>query len=207
MPCRESFAWAIVPLFDNSIGAASGGSASPSSPFAPSMSGSSSHEGVLESVAKITLDGKMVAIPSGFLMMRKMHLEMETLMEIQISMLVIFSILTVSLSWKRNLFVRVELRKDDADVRRQTLEAMHPREPGLSLQKWAHTQVAVGAWMACYHDEIKVSLPAVWAPLHELIFTLFHVDLQMKLEVPKPVVIGYAALPLSTHAQYATAFM
>ncbi|GKV47860.1 hypothetical protein SLEP1_g54716 [Rubroshorea leprosula] len=79
--------------------------------------------------------------------------------------------------------------------------AMYPREPGLSLQKWAHTQVAVGAWVACYHDEIKVSLPAVWTPLHHLIFTFFHVDLQMKLEAPKPVVIGYAALPLSTHAQ------
>ncbi|GKV41924.1 hypothetical protein SLEP1_g49394 [Rubroshorea leprosula] len=78
---------------------------------------------------------------------------------------------------------------------------MYPREPGLSLQKWAHTQVAVGAWVACYHDEIKVSLPAVWTPLHHLIFTFFHVDLQMKLEAPKPVVIGYAALPLSTHAR------
>ncbi|GKV50818.1 hypothetical protein SLEP1_g57506 [Rubroshorea leprosula] len=109
--------------------------------------------------------------------------------------------LTVSLSRKRNLFVRVELRKDDADVHRQPLEAMYPREPGLSLQKWAHTQVAVGAWVACYHDEIKVSLPAVWTPLHHLLFTFFHVDLQMKLEAPKPVVIGYAALPLSTHAR------
>ncbi|GKV38420.1 hypothetical protein SLEP1_g46332 [Rubroshorea leprosula] len=59
MPYRESFTWVIVPLFDNSIGGASGGSASPSSRLAASMSGSSSHEGVLESVAKITLDGKM----------------------------------------------------------------------------------------------------------------------------------------------------
>lgn len=59
MPYRESFAWAIVPLFDNSIGAASGGSASPSSPLAPSMSGSSSHEGVFEPIAKIMLDGKL----------------------------------------------------------------------------------------------------------------------------------------------------
>lgn len=58
MPYRESFAWAIVSLFDNSIGAASGGSASPSSPLAPSISGSSSHEGVFEPSAKITLDGK-----------------------------------------------------------------------------------------------------------------------------------------------------
>ncbi|GKV49135.1 hypothetical protein SLEP1_g55901 [Rubroshorea leprosula] len=68
-------------------------------------------------------------------------------------------------------------------------------------------QVAVGARVACYQDEIKVSLPAVWTSLHHLILTFFHVDLQMKLEAPKPVVIGHAALPLSTHAQYATAFM
>ncbi|GKV50834.1 hypothetical protein SLEP1_g57518 [Rubroshorea leprosula] len=84
---------------------------------------------------------------------------------------------------------------------------MYPREPGLSLQKWAHMQVAVGARVAYYHDEIKVSLPAVWTPLHHLLFTFFHVDLQMKLEAPKSVVIGYAALPVSTHAQYATALM
>ncbi|XWS11459.1 hypothetical protein CRYUN_Cryun38cG0084700 [Craigia yunnanensis] len=37
----------------------SGGSASPSSPLAPSMSGSSSHEGVSEPIAKITSDGKL----------------------------------------------------------------------------------------------------------------------------------------------------
>lgn len=59
MPYKESFAWAIVSLFDNSITAASGGSASPSSPLAPSVSGSSSHEGVFEPSAKVTLDGKL----------------------------------------------------------------------------------------------------------------------------------------------------
>lgn len=58
MPYRESFAWAIVPLFDNNIAVASGGSASPSSPLAPSISGSTSQEGVSKSSAKITLDGK-----------------------------------------------------------------------------------------------------------------------------------------------------
>ncbi|GKV38488.1 hypothetical protein SLEP1_g46398 [Rubroshorea leprosula] len=66
---------------------------------------------------------------------------------------------------------------------------MYPREPGLSLQKWAHTQVAVG--VACYHDEIKASLPTVWTPLHHLLFTFFHVDLQMKLEAPKPVALFF----------------
>ncbi|KAK9937405.1 hypothetical protein M0R45_014199 [Rubus argutus] len=59
MPYRESFAWAIVSLFDNSIGAASVGSASPSSPLAPSMSGSTTHDGVFEPSAKVTLDGKL----------------------------------------------------------------------------------------------------------------------------------------------------
>ncbi|GKV44511.1 hypothetical protein SLEP1_g51687 [Rubroshorea leprosula] len=293
MPYRESFAWAIVPLFDNSIGAPSGGSASPSSPLAPSMSGSSSHEGVLESVAKITLDGKMGYSSGSSIVVEisNLHKVKESYTEeslqvcswshpvpmaigededkvegdqvtdamfikspnngsdgpqssnskwipndeknasgngnthgnpdlnvgdfqafdfrttlrnepfLQLFHALYVYPLTVSLSRKRNLFVRVELRKDDADVRRQPLEAMYPREPGLSLQKWAHTQVAVGARVACYHDETKVSLPAVWTPLHHLLFTFFHVDLQMKLEAPKPVVIGYAALPLSTHAQ------
>lgn len=131
--------------------------------------------------------------------------------------------LTLSLGRKRNLFIRVELREDDGDIRRQPLEvvssilfpyffilknpslfihfhlillcvtqsaqAIYPRDPGVdaSLQKWSHTQIAVGARVACYHDEIKLSLPAMWTPTHHLLFTLFHVDLQTKLESPKPV--------------------
>ena len=60
MPYRESFAWAIVPLFDNStLTAISRGPASPSSPLTPSVSGSSSHDGVFEPAAKITWDGKL----------------------------------------------------------------------------------------------------------------------------------------------------
>lgn len=59
MPYKESFAWAMVSLFDNNTGAASVGPASPSSPLAPSVSGSSSHEGVFETSAKISLDGKL----------------------------------------------------------------------------------------------------------------------------------------------------
>lgn len=106
----------------------------------------------------------------------------------------------------------MELRKDDTDLRKPPLEvdlyylllasfiswtrseykvfiyqAMHPREPGSALQKWAETQVAVGARVACYHDEIKVSLPAIWTPTHHLLFTFYHVDLQTKIEAPKPV--------------------
>ena len=66
-------------------------------------------------------------------------------------------------------------------------QAMYPKEHGAALQKWAHTQVAVGARVACYHDELKLSLPATWTPTHHLLFTFFHVDLQTKLEAPKPV--------------------
>ena len=64
---------------------------------------------------------------------------------------------------------------------------MCTREPDVSLQKWVHTQVAVGARAACYHDEIKLFLPAIWTPMHHLLFTFFHIDLQTKLEAPKPV--------------------
>ncbi|KAF8395959.1 hypothetical protein HHK36_017570 [Tetracentron sinense] len=323
MPYRESFAWAIVPLFDNNTASASasGGAASPSSPLAPSISGSSSQESVAEPIAKIALDGKL-AYSSGSSVIaeisnlnkvkesytedslqdpkRKVHkpvkgvvrLEIERLQSGHVDMDAIsengsitndsvdtgnqyadatfakchsngsdgprdcnskwnfidgkdvrknslngfpgnnpdsssydfqafdfrtmtrsepFSQLlhclylyplTVSLSRKRNLYIRVELRKDDADVRKQPLEAIYPRDPGGLLQKWAHTQVAVGARVACYHDEIKLSLPAILTPQQHLLFTFFHIDLQTKLEAPKPVVIGYAALPLSTNAQY-----
>ncbi|CAN6545610.1 unnamed protein product [Malus baccata var. baccata] len=313
MPYRESFAWAIVSLFDNSIGAASGGSASPSSPLAPSISGTSSHDGVFEPSAKVTLDGKLGYSSRSSVVVeisnlnkvkecytedslqdpkRKIHKPVKGVLRLEIEkhqndtvdlenvsesgsvtndsiddritdstfgklpsngldgpqgssskwnssdtkeisgngpnasipstddfqafdfrtttrnepFLQLFHCLyvypmTVSLSRKRNLFIRVELREDDNDIRRQPLEAMYPREPGASLQKWAQTQVSVGARVACYHDEIKLSLPATWTPTHHLLFTFFHVDLQTKLEAPKPVVIGYAALPLSTHAQ------
>ncbi|XP_048425879.1 guanine nucleotide exchange factor SPIKE 1-like isoform X1 [Pyrus x bretschneideri] len=316
MPYRESFAWAFVSLFDNSNGAASGGSASPSSPLAPSISGTSSHDGVFEPSAKVTLDGKLGYSSRSSVVVeisnlnkvkecytedslqdpkRKIHKPVKSVLRLEIEkhqndtvdlenvsesgsvtndsiddritdstfgklpsngldgpqgssskwnssdtkeisgngpnahgnsipstddfqafdfrtttrnepFLQLFHCLyvypmTVSLSRKRNLFIRVELREDDNDIRRQPLEAMYPREPGASLHKWAQTQVTVGARMPCYHDEIKLSLPATWTPTHHLLFTFFHVDLQTKLEAPKPVVIGYAALPLSTHAQ------
>lgn len=64
---------------------------------------------------------------------------------------------------------------------------MYPREPGASLQRLVNTQVAIGTRVACYHDEIKLSLPAIWTPTHHLLFTFFHIDLQTKLEAPKPV--------------------
>ncbi|CAM8926387.1 unnamed protein product [Rhodiola kirilowii] len=304
MPYRECFAWAVVPLFDSSFNAVSGGSASPSSPLAPNMSGSSSHEGVPNSNTKFALDGRASYSGGSPIIVelsnlnkakecytedslqdpkRKVHKPVKGVMKLEIEkhqtshndlenssecesvnndalnhidqaadssfsrcpsitdekgairnktngqgnpditsndfqafdfrttvrnepFLQLFHCLyvyplSVSLSRKRNLFIRVELKKDDADVRKQPLEAMYTMEHSETLQKWSHTQVAVGARMACYHDEIKVCLPAIWTPLHHLLFTFFHIDLQSKLEAPKPVVIGYAALPLSTHAQ------
>ncbi|XP_045803062.1 guanine nucleotide exchange factor SPIKE 1-like [Trifolium pratense] len=320
MPYKESFAWAIVSLFDGSIGAASVGPGSPSSPLAPSVSGSSSHEGVFETSTKVSLDGKLNYSNGNSVVVevsnlnkvkesyteeslqdpkRKVHKPVKGVLRLEIEkhqisqadldnmsecgsatndsvdpgdrladsmsgkypsngcddpqgsisrwnvsdakevlgnganqhgtsdfnaddfqafdfrtttrnepFLQLFHCLyvyplTVSLGRKRNLFIRVELREDDGDIRRQPLEAIYPRDPtlGTSFQKWGHTQVAVGARVACYHDEIKLSLPAMWTPTHHLLFTLFHVDLQTKSEAPKPVVIGYAALPLSSHAQ------
>ncbi|XP_027354949.1 guanine nucleotide exchange factor SPIKE 1 isoform X2 [Abrus precatorius] len=316
MPYKESFAWAVVSLFDSSVGAASVGPASPSSPLAPSVSGSSSHEGVFETSAKISLDGKLSYSNGNSVVVevsnlnkvkesyteeslqdpkRKVHKPVKGVMRLEIEkhqisqadlenvsesgsttndsvdpgdrvadslagkypsngcddpqgstlrvvspvlgnganqhgnsdfnaddfhafdfrtttrnepFLQLFHCLyvyplTVSLGRKRNLFIRVELREDDGDIRRQPLEAIYPRDSVLdaSFQKWGHTQVAVGARVACYHDEFKLSLPAMWTTTHHLLFTLFHVDLQTKLEAPKPVVIGYAALPLSSHAQ------
>ncbi|CAM6094734.1 unnamed protein product [Calypogeia fissa] len=109
--------------------------------------------------------------------------------------------LAVNQSKKRNLFIRVELRKDDVDVRNTALEALYSRDGNHRIEKYGHTQVAVNARTAYYHDEFKVRLPAILTPHHHLVFTFFHVDLQMKLEAPKPVVIGYSVLPLSTGAQ------
>ncbi|KAL3613670.1 MAP kinase Spk1 [Castilleja foliolosa] len=316
MPYRESFAWAIIPLFDSGVTSASGGSASPSSPLITSISGST-QEGAAEPSAKITMDGKLgysggnsvvvevsnlSKVKEGYTEeslldpKRKIHKPVKGILRLEIEKLQSdlvdsensfeeistnsdlaghqnvsdtaftkspsyrtdgrhntslgshssdrielernrsithrlvdsattdfqafdFRItsrnepflqpfhclyvypLSVSMSRKRNLFIRVELRKDDGDIRKSPLEAIHPREPGSAPQKWAYSQVAVGARVACYHDEIKVSLPAIWTPMHHLLFTFYHVDLQTKIEAPKPVVVGYASLPLSTHAQ------
>lgn len=316
MPYRESFAWAIIPLFDGGVTSTSAGSASPSSPLITSISGSTSQDGAAEPVAKITLDGKLGYSSGNSVVVevsnlskvkegyteeslldpkRKIHKPVKGILRLEIEKLQCglvdeksfenrsingdlaghpnvsdttftkcpsyridgqqnadldahssdgigldrngpishglgdsdtndfqafdFRItsrnepflqlfhclyvypLSVSMNRKRNLFIRVELRKDDADIRKPPLEAMHPREPGSALQKWAETQVAVGARVACYHDEIKLSLPAIWTPTHHLLFTFFHVDLQTKIEAPKPVVVGYASLPLSAYAQ------
>ncbi|KAL4203111.1 hypothetical protein AMTRI_Chr01g102360 [Amborella trichopoda] len=322
MPYRESFAWAIVPLFENNNIAGVGGSASPSSPLAPSISGSSSQDSAVEPpVARTVSDGRLGQYSSGSSVIveisnlnkvkesytedslqdpkRKVHKQVKGILRLEVEKLQLgqFELdgisesgsinndttdvgdrfveasftrglsngsegpqngnpkwyssdgkdmqrngsnvvlgnypecslddflafdfrastksepfihllhclyvcpLMVNLSRKRNLFIRVELRNDDTEIRKQPLEVMYTREFGEPLQKWAHTQVAVGARMACYHDEIKICLPAIFTPQQHLLFTFFHVDLQTKLEAPKPVIVGYSTLPLSTNVQ------
>lgn len=64
MPYRESFAWAIIPLFENNNVASAGGAASPSSPLTPSISASSSQDSVAEPLSKINLDAKLAQYSS-----------------------------------------------------------------------------------------------------------------------------------------------
>ncbi|KAL3697766.1 hypothetical protein R1sor_011842 [Riccia sorocarpa] len=109
--------------------------------------------------------------------------------------------IAVSMSRKRNLYIRIELRKDDTDIRTPPLEAVYSRDGLNRIQKFAHSQIAVNARTAYYHDEFKLRLPAVLTSHHHLVFTFYHVDLQMKLEAPKPVIVGYSVLPLSAGAQ------
>ncbi|KAG0603065.1 hypothetical protein M758_10G063500 [Ceratodon purpureus] len=103
---------------------------------------------------------------------------------------------TLNLSKKRNLFVRVELRNNDYDIRKPPLEALYPRDTDSNMQKYGHSQIDINAKVPHYHDEFKIRLPIVITQQHHLLFTFFHVDLQMKLEAPKPVVVGYSVLPL-----------
>ncbi|XP_078437571.1 guanyl-nucleotide exchange factor [Wolffia australiana] len=296
IPYREPFAWAIVPLFEAGT-YSSAGVGSPSSPLAPSISGSNSLESAAESFTKSTLDGKLTHNSNGGPITleisnlnsvkesytedslqdpkRKVHKPVRGLLKLEIekrqsdmidgdkvsengsldesvdvgnrqadsggingkevsrarlngagafpatSDIHVFDFrtltrsepfsqlfhslyvypLSVSMSRKRNLFIQVELRKDDLDIRRQQIEALYPRDPDTALQKCSHTQVAIGSKLACFHDEFKLCLPSILTPQHHLLFTFFDVDLQMKQETPKPVPIGYAALSLSTHAQ------
>ena len=65
MPCRESFARAIILLFENNNVPAAAGATSPNSPHVPGISGSSSQDSVVELVAKTTVDGKLAHYSSG----------------------------------------------------------------------------------------------------------------------------------------------
>eukprot|EP00252_Welwitschia_mirabilis_P019875 TRINITY_DN4713_c0_g1_i1.p1 TRINITY_DN4713_c0_g1~~TRINITY_DN4713_c0_g1_i1.p1 ORF type:complete len:1841 (+),score=338.97 TRINITY_DN4713_c0_g1_i1:465-5987(+) len=309
MPYREAFAWAVVPLFESSMSGGVGGTPSPGSPLASSISGSTSHESNLDLVGRTASDGRMTHCSNGSAVIveipnlnrvkesyveemlqdpkRKVHkpvkgtlrlevekiqynhLEADTLSETgsisndsndaterfgsgrlysaasrwsshhegrelgangssfghgsilengtddfhaldfrswtknepfsQLLHCLFLYPLTVSLSRKRNLFIKIEMRKDDVDIRKHALEVVYPRYADASFQKCFYTQVAVGARTSHYHDEIKLRLPAILNPQHHLLFTFYHLDLSTKLEAPKPVVVGYSALTLATH--------
>ncbi|XP_074577756.1 guanine nucleotide exchange factor SPIKE 1-like [Curcuma longa] len=65
MPCRQSFAWPIFPLFESHNVAAAAGSVSPSIPLTPNVSGPTPLDTFAEHVSKITLDGKQIQYSSG----------------------------------------------------------------------------------------------------------------------------------------------
>ena len=65
MPYKESFAWAMIPLFEGNHAGGLGDAASPSSPLAPSISGSSSQDSIVDPISKLTLDGKLNYYSSG----------------------------------------------------------------------------------------------------------------------------------------------
>lgn len=65
MPYKESFAWAMIPLFEGNHAGGLSDAASPSSPLAPSLSGSSSQDSIVDPISKLTLDGKVNHYSSG----------------------------------------------------------------------------------------------------------------------------------------------
>ncbi|CAI5996344.1 unnamed protein product [Closterium sp. NIES-65] len=107
----------------------------------------------------------------------------------------------VALPKKLNLFVRTELRADDLDIQRPSMEAIFPKERNGPMLRTASTQVVQGARPALFHDEVKMQLPASVTPAHHLLFTFFHIDLSLRSERPKPVAVGYAVMPLAAALQ------
>lgn len=77
-------------------------------------------------------------------------------------------------------------------------QALYPRDADSTMQKYAHSQIDANTKTAHFHDEFKVQLPPNLSPEHHLLFTFFHVDLQMKLEAPKPVCFYFEPLRLSS---------
>ena len=75
-------------------------------------------------------------------------------------------------------------------------QALYPRDADSSMQKYAHSQIDANTKTAHFHDEFKVQLPPSLTQEHHLLFTFFHVDLQMKLEAPKPVCFCFIPLHL-----------
>ncbi|XP_035817824.1 guanine nucleotide exchange factor SPIKE 1-like [Zea mays] len=65
MPCKESFAWAMIPLFEGNHAGGLSDAAYPSSPLATSLLGSTSQDSIVDPILKLTLDGKVNHYSSG----------------------------------------------------------------------------------------------------------------------------------------------
>jgi dedicator of cytokinesis protein 6/7/8 len=65
MPCKESFAWAMIPLFEGNHAGGLSDVAYPSSPLATSLPGSTSQDSIVDPILKLTLDGKVNHYSSG----------------------------------------------------------------------------------------------------------------------------------------------
>ena len=64
-PYKESFAWAMIPLFEGNHAGGLSDAASPSSPLATSLPGSTSQDSIVDPILKLTLDGKVNHYSSG----------------------------------------------------------------------------------------------------------------------------------------------
>lgn len=65
MPYKESFAWAMIPLFEGNHAGGLSDAAYPSSPLATSLPGSTSQDSIVDPILKLTLDGKVNHYSSG----------------------------------------------------------------------------------------------------------------------------------------------
>ncbi|ELR16168.1 Dedicator of cytokinesis [Acanthamoeba castellanii str. Neff] len=98
----------------------------------------------------------------------------------------------------RNLAIRVQLLNSDRDPDAPSpLPCICTRSGELASD--AVTLVSYHAKNPSYYDEFKICLPPTITPAHHLLFTLYHIPVQIaknKDVAPERKVIGYAWLPL-----------
>ncbi|KAL5647921.1 hypothetical protein ACJX0J_042276, partial [Zea mays] len=260
MPRKESFAWAMIPLFEGNHAGGLSDAAYPSSTLATSLPGSTSQDSIVDPILKLTLDGNVNHYSSGSSVIveisnlnkvkesyivdslqdpkRKVHKPVKGVLRLEVEKLhgghndvdntseggsmandlndagdinngrsnissfdgIQSFVNSIAIAQKDAHHNGIITNAENGDNRRCTFllqfeafdfrmltRSCSSRERNMMLQKWGHTQIAVGTIMASYHDEVKISQPALLAPQHHLVYTFFHVDLQMKLEAPKPV--------------------
>ncbi|GAQ82020.1 guanine nucleotide exchange factor [Klebsormidium nitens] len=110
--------------------------------------------------------------------------------------------LSLQMSRKRNLLVRVELRDDDSHPDNPGMQVIFPKDFGGPMLRAATTQVAANTKTPLFHDEIKLRLPTVFQPQHHLVFTFLQPALRQKGKPENGMtVVGYSVLPLSMSTQ------